>query len=272
VEDVTEAVAVVTGGTRGIGRGCAVELAEAVGVVYVTGRTQREAGSGLPGSLATTVAEIERNGGRAVSVRCDHANDAEVAALFDRVEHEHGRLDVLVNNAFGVPEHIDPRVPFWETPVSDWDAMIDVGTRSAYVATHHAARRMIAAGRGLIVNISSAGAVRFFHHLVYGIGKAALDRFTKDAARPLAAHGVTIISIWPYLVRTERVERMVGIDLAATESPRFVGRGIVALARDPEVMRWTGRAVTSHDLAVSYGFVDLDGSLPPDQPWQPPRA
>jgi NAD(P)-dependent dehydrogenase (short-subunit alcohol dehydrogenase family) len=106
-----------------------------------------------------------------------------------RAAHEQGRLDVLVNNAFRVPEHMDPRVPFWEAPITDSDAMIDVGTRSAHVATRHAAQRMVGAGTGLIVKISSAGAVRFLHHLVYGIGKEALDRLTKDAARPLAEHG-----------------------------------------------------------------------------------
>lgn len=91
---------------------------------------------------------------------------------------------MLVNNAFAVPERIDPRIPFWETPISDWDVMIDVGTRSAYVATHHAAQAMVHAEHGLIVNVSSAGAVRFFHNLVYGIGKAALDRLTKGCGAP----------------------------------------------------------------------------------------
>ncbi len=267
---LTGTVVIVTGASRGIGKGCALELAGAGATVYVTGRAMREDGAGVPGSLDATVEEIEREGGRAVALRCDHARDDDVTALFEQVARDHGRVDVLVNNAFAVPERMDPRVPFWETPVSDWDAMIDVGTRSAYVASHHAARTMVPAGNGLIVNVSSAGAIRFFHHLVYGIGKTALDRFTKDAARPLAERGVAVVSIWPYLVSTERVQRMPGIDLSATESPRFVGRGIVALASDPDVIRWTGRAITTHALAVAYGFTDVDGTLPPDQPWHPP--
>jgi len=269
MDDLSGAVAVVTGASRGIGKGCALELGAAGATVYVTARTVRDEGDELPGSLEATVAEIEREGGRAVGVQCDHAEDDQVAALFERIEREHGRLDVLVNNAFRVPEQMDPRIPFWETPITDWDALIDVGTRSAYVATHHAAQRMVGAGSGLIVNVSSAGAVRFFHHLVYGIGKEALDRLTKDAARPLAEHGVAIVSIWPFLVRTERVEQMPGVDLAITESPRFVGKGIVAMARDPEVLQRSGRAFTTHALAVDYGFVDVDGTLPPDQPWEP---
>lgn len=262
-------VAIVTGASRGIGKGCALELAAEGATVYITGRALTDEAA-LPGSLETTLTEMEALGGGGVAVPCDHADDAQVDALYARVVAEQGRLDMLVNNAFAVPPRMDPKVPFWETPVTDWDTMIDVGTRSAYVATHHAARLMVAAGRGLIVNISSAGAVRFLHHLVYGIGKVALDRLTKDAARPLSAHGVTIVSLWPFLVRTERVERMPGVDHELTESPRFAGRGIVALATDDDAPRWSGRAITTRALADAFGFTDVDGRLPPDQPWQPP--
>ena len=265
-------VALVTGATRGIGKGCALELAAVGATVYVTGRTVSENAGGLGGSLDTTVAEIAQDGGRAVAVRCDHARDRDVDALFERIADDEGHLEVVVNNAFRVPEHMDPRVPFWETPTSDWDTMIDVGTRSAYVAAHHAARIMVPSARGLIVNVSSAGAIRYFHHLAYGIGKAALDRFTKDAARPLAAHGVAVVSLWPYIVSTERVQQMAGVDLPSTESPRFVGRSVVALATDPDVMRWTGSALTTHEVAQAYGFTDVDGRLPPDQPWRPPTV
>jgi len=266
------AVALVTGASRGIGKGCALALGAAGATVYVTGRTQESGSSALGGSLAATVDAVASLGGQGIAVACDHVNDDEVSAVFARIERERGHLDLLVNNAFAVPERIDPQTPFWETPISDWDVMMDVGTRSAYVATHHAAQVMVAAESGLIVNVSSAGAVRFFHHIAYGIGKAALDRLTKDAARPLAAHGVAVVSVWPYLVRTERVMRMPGVDPAITESPEFTGRGIVALASDPEVMRWTGRAMTTHSLADAYGFTDVDGRLPPDQPWHPPLA
>lgn len=263
-------VAIVTGASRGIGKGCAIELAAAGATVYVTGRTLHDGDSTRPGSLDATIDEIARTGGRAIGVQCDHADDDAVDGLFARVAAEQGRLDVLVNNAFRVPPRMDPRVPFWETPVSDWDALIDVGTRSAYTATHHAARTMVDRGGGLVVNVSSAGAIRYFHHLVYGVGKAALDRITRDAARPLARHGVAIVSIWPYLVRTETVLGMPGIDAAITESTRFSGRAAVALATDPDVLELSGRAFTTRALAERYGFTDVDGRLPPHQPWQPP--
>ena len=262
-------IAIVTGGSRGIGKGCALELGAAGATVFVTGRTLKEGAHAVSGSLESTVAEIEALGGKGVAVACDHADDAQVEALFERVAQEAGELDVLVNNAFRVPAKIDPKIPFWETPVTDWDAMIDVGTRSSYVGTHFAARMMVPQGRGLIVNISSAGAIRFFHHLVYGVGKAALDRITKEAARPLAPHGVAIVSLWPNLVKTERVLQLSGFDLQGAESLRFTGRAVVALAGDPGVMQYSGRAVTSRGMADAYGFKDVDGNLPDDSPWQP---
>jgi dehydrogenase/reductase SDR family protein 1 len=261
--------AIVTGGSRGIGKGCALELGAAGATVYVTGRTLTEGSSPVGGSLESTVSEIEALGGKAVAVACDHAEDAQVEALFERVRREAGELDVLVNNAFRVPPKLDPRTPFWETPLTDWDAMIDVGTRSSYVGTHLAAQMMVPRGRGLIVNISSAGAIRFFHHLVYGVGKAALDRITKEAARPLAPRGVAIVSLWPNLVKTERVVQLTGFDLKGAESLHFTGRAVVALAEDPDVMKYSGRAVTSRGIADVYGFTDVDGNLPDDSPWQP---
>ena len=263
-------VAVVTGASRGIGKGCATELALAGATVYVTARTLRPGDGPRAGSLEATVEEIAGLGGHAIPVRCDHAVDADVDALFARVRDEQGRLDVLVNNAFRPAPHMDPRRPFWETPISDWDDLVDVGARSAYTGAHHAAQTMVPAGHGLIVNVSSAGAIRYFHHLVYGIAKVALDRLTRDAARPLAPHGVAMVSIWPYLVLTETVQAMAGVDDAITESTRFSGRAVVGLATDPAVLTLTGKAFTTRALADRYGFVDVDGRLPPHQPWAPP--
>ncbi len=269
-KDLEGRVAIVTGASRGIGKGCALELGAAGATVYATGRTLREGAAELPGSLEATAEEVRRLGGTCLPVACDHADDAAVGALFERVAQEAGRLDLLVNNAFRVSASLDPRAPFWETPLSFWDDMLDVGTRSAYVATHFAARMMVPRGSGLIVNISSAGAVHFFHHLAYGVGKAALDRITRDAAPPLRRHGVAIVSLWPHLVRTERVVRIPGYDLGRAESLRFSGRAVAALAADPAALRFSGRALASRDLALAYGFRDLDGSLPDGPAFRPP--
>ena len=263
-------VALVTGASRGIGRGCALELGAAGATVYVTGRSVDEADHPLPGTVGATVAAIGELGGTAVAVPCNHRDDAAVEALFDRIEHEQGRLDVLVNNAFIVCDELTSGKPFWEVPISNWDDMIDVGTRSAYVASVHAARRfMVPAQRGLIVNISSSGAQEYAWHVAYGVGKCALDRLTADTAHELGPHGVHVVSLWPGFVRTERIDLAVeagalpaSLDVSAAESPRFTGRAVVALAADPEVGRWSGTAVASRHLADTYGFSDVDGSLP----------
>jgi len=259
-------VAIVTGASRGIGRGCALELAAAGATVYLTGRTVADGSAPLPGSIGATAAEIAAGGGRAVAVACDHRDDAQVEALFARVLAEQGRLDVLVNNAFLIPKELTSGRPFWENPISNWDDMVDVGTRSAYVASVFAARAMTARRSGLIANVSSSGAAEYAWHVAYGVGKAALDRLTADSAHELRAHGVAVVSLWPGLVRTERVERLRGalpaLDVDAAESPRFSGRAVVALAGDPEVMHRSGSAWSCHDLALDYGFRDVDGRLP----------
>ena len=259
-------VAVVTGASRGIGKGCALELGAAGATVYLTGRTREEGGSVLPGSVATTAAEVDAAGGRGLAVACDHRDDEAVAALFARVRAEQGRLDVLVNNAFLIPKELTAGRPFWETPISNWDDMIDVGTRSAYVASRFAAPIFVAQRAGLIVNVSSSGAAEYAWHVAYGVGKAALDRLTADTARELRPFGVAVVSLWPGLVLTERTSRareaLPSLDFSGAESQRFTGRAVAALAGDPGVLARSGRAWSSRELADAYGFRDLDGRLP----------
>ncbi len=259
-------VAIVTGASRGIGKGCALELGAAGATVYVTGRTLQEGDAPLPGSLEATVRDVEALGGRCVGVACDHRDDDQVARLFERVAEECGRLDVLVNNAFLIPPELTSGLPFWETPLSNWDDMIGVGTRSAYVATWHAAKPMAAGRPGLIVNVSSSGATGFAWHVAYGVGKCALDRLTADTAHQLRDRGVTVVSLWPGLVLTERLQQEPNLeqafDVSGAETPRFCGRAVAALAADADVLRFTGRAVAARELADEYGFTDIDGRLP----------
>ncbi len=263
-------VALVTGASRGIGKGCAVELAAAGAVVYVTGRTTASGQHPLPGTVGGTEAEIAAAGGKAVAVACDHRDDDAVRAVFDRIASDHGRLDIVVNNAFAIPDELTSGLPFWEVPISNWDDMMDVGTRSAYVASVLAAPVMIGQGDGLIANISSSGAAEYAWHVAYGVGKCALDRMTSDCARELESAGVSIVSVWPGFVRTERIDMAVesgmelppSLDLSAAESPRFTGRAVTALAIDPNRSGYTGQAVAARTLADAYGFTDIDGRLP----------
>jgi NAD(P)-dependent dehydrogenase (short-subunit alcohol dehydrogenase family) len=270
-------VAVVTGASRGIGKGIALELGAAGATVYLTARTVDP--GPIPGTVGETVAEIEALGGTAVGVTCDHHDDVQVEALFARVKLEQGRLDVLVNNVYSAID-LAPWLgrPFWELPVAAWDQVIDIGVRSHYVASVFATPMLLAAEHGLIANISSSGSTQYAHNVVYGVGKAALDKMTADMAHELEAHGVAVVSLWPGLVRTEIVElgarrtddgRSVldlpgegTFDLADAESPRFVGRGVVALATDPAVMQRSGTTPTVAALAEAYGFTDVDGRVP----------
>jgi NAD(P)-dependent dehydrogenase (short-subunit alcohol dehydrogenase family) len=271
-------VAVVTGASRGIGKGIALELGAAGATVYLTGRTVSQQGP-LPGTIGETAEEVSALGGEGIAVQCDHHDDDRVAAVFERVEKEHNRLDVLVNNVFAAPDLVQwLGKPFWELPTRAWDEVIDVGVRSHYVASALAAPRMIKQRAGLIANISSSGAIQYAHNVPYGVGKAALDKMTADMAHELSPHGVAVVSLWPGLVKTELV--MFGaqqgpdgsaqldlgeegtFDLSGAETPRFIGRAVVALATDPDVMARSGRAHTVADLAREYGFTDLDGRAP----------
>ena len=259
-------IALVTGASRGIGRGCAVGLGARGATVYCTARRTSAADPPESGTVEAVAAEVDSVGGRGIPVACDHRDDAAVEALFARIREEQGRLDLLVNNAFIIPVELTSGKPFWEVPLSNWDDMINVGTRSAYAASRLAAPIMIEQGSGLILNISSSGASEYAWHVAYGVGKAALDRITQDTAHELKPHGVAVVSLWPGLVLTERNdanrEHVKGLDFSGAESLYFTGRAAAALATDPKVLARTGQALISRELADEFGFTDVDGGLP----------
>jgi NAD(P)-dependent dehydrogenase (short-subunit alcohol dehydrogenase family) len=264
-------VAVVTGASRGAGRGIAVALGEAGYTVYVTGRTEREGSARLPGTIHATAAAVDAAGGRGIATGCDHADDAQVQALFARVAAEQGRLDVLVNNACAIPDELVQPGGFWEKPLSML-RILDVGMRSHYVASWHAAPLMIPRRSGLIVHTSSFGGTCYMHGPAYGAGKAAVDKMAHDMAVELRAHGVAVISIWMGLLRTERTAAALADPelakhyahlLETMETPEFTGRVIAALAQDPHRMERSGKVWIGAELAQEYGIAEADGRRPP---------
>ncbi|WP_330254935.1 SDR family NAD(P)-dependent oxidoreductase [Nocardia sp. NBC_00565] len=265
-------VAVVTGASRGIGKGIALALAEQGATVYVTGRTVTPGSYPLPGTVGETAAECDRRGGKGVAVQVDHGRDEQVAALFDRVRSEQGRLDILVNNAFSLPEDLTDPEPFWVKPLSNWE-MIDVGVRSNFVAAWHAAKIMAPRRSGLIVAVSGYTGVSYTYGVIFGTAKSAADRMARDMAVELKPHQVASISIWQGLTWTERAERNLAAipglkEQASTRpengcSPEYPGRVIVALANDPDVMKRTGGTFITAELAQDYGITDIDGRVIP---------
>jgi NAD(P)-dependent dehydrogenase (short-subunit alcohol dehydrogenase family) len=245
--------AVVTGASQGVGRGVARELARHGVRVYVTVRSASELHA-EPGITA---------------IRCDHRDDTEVRAAFAQIDREAGAIDILVNNVWGGYERMVENgeftwpKPFWEQPLWRWDAMFAAGVRSHFLSSQLAAPRMIAQGHGLIVNISHWAAQKRIGNVPYGVSKAATDKMTSDMAVELKPHGVAVVSLYPGLVRTEKVlEAAAYLDLSNSESPEFTGRAIVALANDPEMMRHTGKVLVAAALAREYGFSDVDGKAP----------
>jgi NAD(P)-dependent dehydrogenase (short-subunit alcohol dehydrogenase family) len=261
-------VVLVTGASRGIGRGVAVALAAPGNTVYFTGRTTRAGTAPLPGTLQETAAEIERRGGKAVAVACDHREDAQVAALFERIGREAGRLDLLVNNVTVIPDELVKPGGFWEKPLA-MQALLDVGLRSHYVASWHAARLMVAQREGLIAMISSPGARCYMHGPAYGAGKAAIDKMAADMAVDLRAHGVAALSLWAGMTLTERSRAAMQAhpgqyDTFAEHaaSPEFIGRLLDVLMRDGELMTRSGKTWIAAELALEVGVTDLGGKQP----------
>ena len=260
-------IALVTGGSRGVGKGAALGLGEAGATVYVTGRTSEPGQSLYPGSINETAHDITRLGGKGIAVACNHSDDGQTKTLIERIIAEHGRLDIVVNNAFGLPADLMlwASGKFWEQPLSMWDEQIQVGLRSTYATSYFAAPAMIKQGGGLIVNISSSGAKVYHMNVPYGAGKAGTDKLTLDMGHELKPHNVSVVSVWPGLVGTERIIAMMGEDALkqmGSETPIFTGRAIAALAADKNVLEKSGQVWIVAELAKEYGFTDIDGTIP----------
>ncbi len=271
MKSLTGKVALVTGASRGVGKGIALGLGEAGAIVYITGRTVEEgkAAVDLPGNIYQTVEEIASLGGRGIAVRCDHTNDEEVKDLFRRIQVEQDRLDVLVNNVWGGYEFYNDGTEFWNekgfwtVPLSRWDKSFQAGVRAHYVASLFAAPMMISQHSGLIVNISFFAAQRDDKGVAYGVAKAADDRMAACMAYELREHNVAVISLYPGLVRTESVMKAAQyFDLSNSESPQFIGRVIAALATDPNILRKSGQILVAAAVAQEFGIKDIDGKQP----------
>ncbi|XP_069044828.1 dehydrogenase/reductase SDR family member 1 isoform X1 [Lepisosteus oculatus] len=260
-------VCLVTGASRGIGKGVALQLSEAGATVYVTGRNER--------ALREAASEVKARGGQCVPVVCDSSKDDDIKQLFERIGREQkGRLDILVNNAYdGVQAIFDySEKKFWEMDPSVWDSMNNAGLRGHYICSVYAARLMVQAGRGLLVVISSTGGLQYCSNVPYGVGKAACDRLAADCAVDLRGRGVVSVSLWPGAVRTELViqnvmdrqprseeHQKIREGLSTGETPELSGRCIVELAKDTNLMALTGKVLMTSDLARRYNIRDVDG-------------
>ncbi|MED6242330.1 Dehydrogenase/reductase SDR member 1, partial [Ataeniobius toweri] len=260
-------VCVVTGASRGIGRGIALQLSEAGATVYITGRQEK--------TLKQTAAEVTERGGKCVPVICDSTKDEDIKALFERIKQEQdGRLDILVNNAYAGVQDIFDNIgtKFWEMDPSIWDSINNAGLRGHYFFSVYGSRLMVAQGRGLIVTISSMGGLHYLFSVPYGVGKAACDRLAADMAVELKSRGVTSVSLWPGPVQTELVSQLLIQNDASQgftskhkeifsngETTELSGKCIVSLANDKNLMSLTGKVLMTCDLARRYGITDVDG-------------
>ena len=261
-------VAIVTGSSRGAGRGIAVALGSHGCTVYVTGRSEKTGDHALPGTIYETAEAVTSAGGTGIAVRVDHGDDAQVAALVEQVIREQGRIDILVNNACAISDSLSAPGAFWEKPIESAD-MLDVGLRSGFIASYYVAPHMAARKRGLVIFTSASGAVHYAFNPCYGAHKAGMDKFAADMAVDFRDHGVAALSIWMGALATERMEVMLANDpdkyghlQSILETPEFTGHLIWALFHDPDLMAMSGRTLIGAELALKYGIKDEGGRQP----------
>lgn len=262
-------VAVVTGASRGAGAGIAHALGSHGCTVYVTGRTEKTDPAALPGTIHETAERVTAAGGKGIAVRVDHADDDQVKALFEQIEREQGRVDILVNNAAIIRDEMMGRTKFWEEPLSVMDTL-NVGLRSSYVATVYATPLMLPQRDGLVVFTSSSGGVHYAFGPAYGVPKAGTDKMAADMAVDFKDAGITAVSIWMGSLLTDRVRTIIagnpdkfGHILETAETPELTGHVVWGLYRDPRRMDVSGQTLIGAELAVKYGIKEEDGRQPP---------
>ena len=263
MKDLKGKIAVVTGASRGIGKGIAIALGERGCTVYVTGRTTG------PGerTIDTTARLVTEAGGKGRAIACDHGKDADIEALFKRIASEVDHIDILVNNVYKIPDPPAWGGGFWDHPIQVWDDQVGIGLRAHYVASWHAAKLLFAAGPGAaILNVSSPGGQSYHFSSSYGAGKAGLDRLTADMAIELKPKGVPAVVLYPGSVATEFIQdaaKVRQMDLSLSQTPLFVGRAAVALLAADDLIARSGTIQWVEDLAQEFDLVDETGRRPP---------
>lgn len=268
-------IAIVTGASRGAGKGIALGLGQKGYTVYVTGRSEKTGtafgwdGTPLPGTVHETAEEVTAAGGKGISIVCDHAEDQQVEEMFKQVQKEVGHLDILVNNATFIHHQLIEDKPFWEKELQAAH-ILDVGLRSSYVASWHAAKMMVPAKKGLIVFGSSFGASCYMHGAAYGAQKAGIDKLAHDMAVDFKETGVRAVSIWMGPLLTERAKIAAEVNpeqykefIATAETPQFIGHILDAIANDPKGDEINGHTLIAAEICSRYGITDRDGVTPP---------
>ncbi len=281
--DLRGTVAVVTGASRGGGRGISAVLGQSHCTVYVTGRSTRNGKRtrSFPWTIDETADLVRERGGEAVAVRCDHTDAHQVKRLFDRIRKEQGRLDLLVNNVWGGYERNEAGLPegdFWEQPLWQWDAMFEAGLRAHLLSSYYAIPLMLPQHRGLIVNTIAWDRGKYLHQVFYDLAKQSIRRLAYDLSIELRPKGITSIALAPGFMRSELVMEAYRkhpeafesppFDIPHTESTEYIGRAVACLAADPHVLRRSGSVLNVGDLARAYDFTDTDGRL--IAPWKMP--
>ena len=277
-QSLANQVALVTGGTRGAGRGIATELGAAGATVYVTGRTTRARRSPMnrPETIEETAELVSAAGGHGIAVPVDHSDPDQVDALLARIERDHGgQLDIFVNDVWGGDPLTEWSVPFWEHSLENGLALLRQAVETHIITSHRAAPLMVRRGRGLIVEVTDGIREDYRGSLFYDLAKASVIRLAKAQAAELEPHGITALALTPGFLRSESMLDHFGVTednwlegarkdrhFAASETPRYIGRAVAALAADPKVNRWAGHALATWQLTHEYGFIDIDGRRP----------